>query len=262
MTRLFLTGTPRSGNTWLRRLLVGALELQEFAVHRPTDLDWDSLPDRCVVGLHWLRADTPEAMLSERGFRSLLVVRHPLDVLISVLHFCGFNESTRQWLDGMNGDETGIIGTHPTSAAFRDYCLSDRAAALLSVGVSWSDPSGREPVPIVRYERLVADPVGEMRGLLRTLGEPERAPLADVVELNELHNVRRSPSNEHFWHFWIGHPGYWKRLLPAPLVGEIAERHAHVFDALGYSCDADPALTVQTADANWAQVARPLTPPA
>jgi hypothetical protein len=188
------------------------------------------------------------------------VVRHPLDVLISVLHFSGFNESTRQWLDGMNGDETDIIGTQPTSAAFRNYCLGDRAAALLSVGVSWSDPSGGEAIPIVRYEQLVADPVGEMRALMGAIGETERAPLSEVVESNELHNVRRSPSNEHFWHFWIGHPGYWRRLLPAPLVREIAERHAGVFDALGYSCDPDPELTVQTADANWAQVARPLKP--
>lgn len=42
--RVAILATPRSDNTWLRRLLALSFGLSYIAVHRPGDVDWDGLP--------------------------------------------------------------------------------------------------------------------------------------------------------------------------------------------------------------------------
>ena len=66
--RIAIVSTPRSGNMWLRRLLVVAYGLQETAAHTPADVDWEAVPERCVLQMHWRR--TPEALdlFARHGF--------------------------------------------------------------------------------------------------------------------------------------------------------------------------------------------------
>ena len=51
--RVAIVSTPRSGNTWLRHLLMRLYDIPGLAVHSPAELDWALLPDRCVFQLHW-----------------------------------------------------------------------------------------------------------------------------------------------------------------------------------------------------------------
>src|SRR5690349_4298988 len=64
-----LLGTPRSGNTWLRRLLAAAHGLEQFAVHRPEELDWAGLPARFIVQLHRKRQPSLLDLLDRHGVR-------------------------------------------------------------------------------------------------------------------------------------------------------------------------------------------------
>ena len=204
--------------------------------------------------MHWRRTPALTRRLREGGFHVMTVVRHPLDVLLSVLQFCLHDDSTMGWLGGEAGDERPIRGAMPGSAAFLDYAVGPRAAALLAVGPDWAaDPD----CILVRYEELVADAPGELRRIAEALGEPDRRSAAEVAAAATLPAMRARTGVAH--HFWQGRPGLWRALLTAPSAGRIAEAHRDCFAALGYVCDPDPELTPAQADANWLKLVWPQT---
>jgi hypothetical protein len=60
-------------------------------------------------------------------------------------------------------------------------------------------------------------------------------------------------------HFWTGRPGLWRQLFTSEQVKKIYVRHQAVFEALGYSCEADASLSQASADENWRKHALPAT---
>ena len=109
--RLAVVSTPRSGNTWFRRLAAAAYRLDEWAVHNPRDLDWAGLSSRCILQIHWHRAEPFLSLLERYQFRVAVLSRHPLDVLISILHFAPHEPDTARWLEGEAGGETAVAGS-------------------------------------------------------------------------------------------------------------------------------------------------------
>src|SRR5262245_65691843 len=90
--RVAVVSTPRSGNSWLRRLLdhvygFSASDRGELPLYNPLEAPWPDLPARCVIMTHWRRAGPLPALLEEHGFRVVTLARDPLDVLISILHY-------------------------------------------------------------------------------------------------------------------------------------------------------------------------------
>jgi hypothetical protein len=247
--RVAIVSTPRSGNTWLRSLLADAYELPEVAIHNPADVDWNTLPPDCVLQIHWHRTASFVRTLQEAGFRILTLVRHPLDVLLSILQFCQHDRSTLRWLDGENGNERPLYGAMPGSAAFAAYATGGRAAALLSVSTQWWQAPD---VCRLRYEALVADPAGQLGGVAEALGAVPRRPLAEVVGRATVPELRVRFKVDH--HFWQGRPGLWKTLLTAAAADRIARAQRDAF-ACGYACDPDPQLTPEQADAAWVGLA-------
>ena len=217
-----------------------------FAVHRPDDLNWTDLPEECVVQLHWHRTPAFVHRLREEGFRVVCLTRHPLDVLISILQFCLYDDSTLQWLNGEGGSERPIQGAMPGSALFQEYGAGPRAAALMTVSREWASAPG---CLRVRYEDLVADAQGELQRIAEALGEPSRRPIAEVVESATIPKLRVRINSAH--HFWQGCPGLWRSLLIRPVVERFAEAHHGYCAELGYSCAADPLFAAAHADANW-----------
>src|SRR6185295_14663912 len=98
--RIAVVSTPRSGNSWLRRMLAESLQLEENAVHRPEDVDWPELPERAVLQIHWRPDRDFVSRLEQHAFRPVVIARHPLDTLISILAFSQHENSTKHWLDG------------------------------------------------------------------------------------------------------------------------------------------------------------------
>jgi hypothetical protein len=225
--RLLLVSTPRSGNTWFRRLLGRALDSKEFAVHRPCDLNWSELPPSCIVQMHWRVKPDVWKISRDFGFQPIVIVRHPLDVLISILHFCNFELETNHWLGGEGGDEVSIRGKDPTDHAFAAYATGPRAAALLSVSATWMD----QPIPHVRFEELVATTETELRKFLWRVGAEPVRPLPDVIDANTLKKSRSTSENHHFWQ---GRPGLWSRLIDKDLAYRIHAVHSDAFASLGY----------------------------
>ncbi len=248
MTRLAIVSTPRTGNTWLRYLLSDVYGAAHTAVHNPADLDWDRLPDDFVLQLHWHRVEPFVSALRDRGFAIMSTARHPLDVLVSILHFAPREPLTRRWLEGEAGDEAALSGAGPQSEVFLRYARSGRAAALLSLTPEWwADPH----VVRVRYEDLVADPVGELDRLVGITGVLRRGSTEGAVDRSRIERLRPTCPNQHFWR---GQPGLWRSLLLPDHARAIVRSHAPVFGALGYDCDPDPGLSEWSARDNWSRV--------
>jgi hypothetical protein len=230
---------------WLRRLLVAAYGLEERSAHTPHELDWDALPDECVLQLHWHRTADFLTLLGRHGFVVAVLARHPLDVLVSILHFAPHEPQTARWLDGEAGDESAILGSEPVSEAFLAYATGPRARALLSVTPEWW-PHARTRV---RYEDLVADPARELERIARALAARPVVPAADAASAVRFPELQREASNQHFWQ---GRAGLWRHLLPPDVARTIAAAQPAVA-ALGYEVDAD-GPTTEEARARWAEL--------
>jgi hypothetical protein len=248
--RLAVIGTPRSGNTWLRLMLAGAYGCESLASHRVDEVPWLALPGDVVVQLHQPADSDVGALLEEHGFRVVALARHPLDVLLSILHFASHDPSPARWLEGA-GDELAIAGASPLDAAFLDYATGPRATALLAISRDWWT---RDGALRLRYEDLHRDAAAELGRLTEAIGAPARRELAAVVAANSLERLRPSSTNHHFW---LGRPGHWRRILTGSPARKIEAAQPESFTLFDYVCDPDPELDPVTAQANWLRIARP-----
>jgi hypothetical protein len=250
--RVAIVSTPRSGNTWLWHLLTALYDAPGMAAHHPADVPWDNLPDDLVLQLHWRRTDAFLIRLQQQGFQVVVLARHPLDVLISILHFVVHDANTSLWLAGEGGNEQTIRGAMPRSTGFLEYARSPRAAALLAVGREWWSASGCHQV---RYEELSRDPVSELERLVKALGRAPRKTSAEAVETCTIPRLRARWQTNHY--FWLGKTGLWRCLLPvadAEALGPALQSNLSVY---GYPFDPDPALTGLQADHNWVDLIWP-----
>jgi Sulfotransferase domain len=246
--RVAVLSTPRSGNTWLRHLLMQAYDAVGIVVFSPTEVDWSALPERCVLQVHWPRRPSFLERLEEYGFQIVALARHPLDVLISILHFA-LHHSTARWLEGEGGNEASILGAMPGSAAFQEYACGPRATALLDVTRQWWQAAGSYRL---HFEDLVADPGTQLDTLVDHLGFDPRASLASAIESTSLDKLRAFTQAPQ--HFWQGKPGLWRRLFTAADARAIYLAHEELFAELGYECNPDLDLSAAQADANWIQL--------
>lgn len=225
--KLLLISTPRSGNTWLRMMLADLYQLEQFAEHTPDALDWNQLPARSIVQLHWERTPEFTAQLAEAGFEALTIARHPLDVLLSILQFAAHEPQTAMWLSARGGNEDAIHGKDAGSEEFHAYATGPRAASLLSVTPQWWNvPGGLQ----VRYEELVRDPEEALAAVIGRYGPPLKA-FDQVLPAITMDKLRAKSTNNHFWK---GSPGHWKSLMARDLVAAIGQAHSGVFEQLGY----------------------------
>jgi hypothetical protein len=245
--RLAVVSTPRSGNSWFRHMLAEVLELEQLAVHRPDEVDWRQLAPRAVLQLHWLPNEAFVSLLEQHDFRPVVLARHPLDVLISILAFSQHDDSTLNWLGGNGGNERSIAGASPTSEAFLSYATGPRAKALLRISAEWWQACN---VCRVRYEDLVADTLSQLANILATLGLSARKPLREVAAKATPENMR-GLSVDMLYHVWQAQAGLWKRLLTSREVGPICETHQDVLKILGYTCQADESLKSADAQLAW-----------
>jgi hypothetical protein len=247
--RLFILCTPRTGNTWLRLLLSDLLQLPGKAVHNPEEVPWGSLLPDCMYSGHWPRVPSFEEQLRQHGFRVIVCMRHPLDVLVSILHFATANQSSQRWLEGLEGDERPIYGAMPGSRAFRAYAAGPRVQALFSVSRDWASLPG---VQVVRYEDLLSDTPGRLQHLLASLDATPQRPIAEVVQKHQFAELRSRDRSA--FHFWRGMAGGWRHFLTAEQARGLAAPHTDVFAHFGYSVDPDPTLDEETAERRWIEM--------
>jgi hypothetical protein len=240
-----IIATPRSGTTWLRSLLGSLYGLQDVVCDAPAEISWSDLPERCVLHLHW--GPEPEflAHLRRHDVHTITIARHPLDVLISILHFCTTWPGTSRWLGGRCGNEDSIRGALPTSNEFRKYAAGPRAQALVSVTRDWWSVADCQKL---RYEDLVSDPLAEFARLAAILERAEPEAIRAAVTGNSFERLKPRAQNQHYWR---GTPGEWRRFLPASLARELVLACTASFELLNYTCEPDETVTGAQADLLW-----------
>ncbi len=244
LTRLFLACTPRTGNTWFRASFAHLTGLANLSAYFPGDVPWELLPADCSLSMHWHRTLPFEGFLRQHGFRIMVMARHPLDVLLSILSYVQRDEAgTRRWLEGECGDERSLVGATPASDAFVRYALGWRAATLFDVSAVWAPRAAVH----VHYERLVREPHAEFGRICTALGLQPQVDVGTVTALYTPDAMRKAVPV----HYWQGTPDLWKRLIVPELAAAIRERHPTAFETFGYACDPDPELTAAQAEANW-----------
>lgn len=217
---------------------------KEFAAHSPREIPWDEAEAPCIVAMHWHRTPDFAEFLLSKGFETIVIVRNPLDILISILHFAQHEPATAQWLLGEGGDERALQGLDPASPAFLDYSLSPRASLLLHVSAEWYAPA-REAV---RYESLAADPEGTLELTARSLNIEPVVAASQVVRQHSLDHMRKLPRQ----HSWRGEPGLWRRLILPDYRHAIYRRYQSLFELWDFDKPDDLPLTREQAKANWA----------
>jgi hypothetical protein len=223
--RIAVIGSPRSGNSWVRFVLADILGLQQLAVHNYVELD--SVPVRCILQLHWYREPNLQRFLRDRCFKTLVLARHPLDVLVSVLNFIRHEPETARWLEGDAEIPQDLAGQPPTSRKFLRYAKSFGAANLLGVSYQW----WRDPDAIkVRYEELVQCPDEALLNLARAF-DPAASDENDAIGRFDLPFFQKLPNK----HGWQGRAGLWRQLIVYSDARAIYRRHKPMFDLMGYS---------------------------
>jgi hypothetical protein len=110
------------------------------------------LPPKCCLQIHWYREPNFQRFLHLHSFHIVTLRRHPLDILISVLHFIQHEPQTAVWLKGNAEIPAQLSGEAPTSDAFLEWAISWGAENLLSISYQWAHhPSAIK----LSYEELV-----------------------------------------------------------------------------------------------------------
>ena len=246
--RIAFVGSPRSGNVWLHRILMDLLSLPAIGHHEPHEVAWNDLPSRCILQLHWKPERGFRDKLAYHKFIPMVLHRHPLDLLISILHFCRHEPQTACWLGGLGGDENKIIYAAPTDNAFVEYACSERARVLLNLSGDWTKQAG---TVALHYEQLVADPMQTISSSITCLGlvvDPSAIKVA--LDKNTLPVLQQWAN----LHGWMGRPGLWRQLILAKDAAIIEQAHKNVFSAQGYRMEPDKSLTSSESLKLWESI--------
>lgn len=223
--RVAVISTPRCGNTWVRSVLGEILKLEQFAVHNYAELK--SIPDRAIVQLHWYREPGFQRFLRDYGFKTIVLTRHPLDVLVSILNFIRYEPLTARWLEGNAEIPPSLIGQSPTSKEFLRYATSWGAENVLSISYQWWHDADALKL---RYEHLVRLPQQALLSLARVF-DATAVDENGAIDRYDLSFFQRLPNR----HGWQGHPGLWRELIPYLDARTIYKRHKRLFDVMDYS---------------------------
>jgi len=222
--RVAVISTPRSGNTWVRSVLGDILKLEQLAVHNYAELK--SIPDRAIVQVHWYREPGFQRFLRDYGFKTLVLARHPLDVLVSVLNFIRHEPLTARWLEGNADIPPSLVGQPPTSKEFLRYATSWGAENLLSISYQWWHDADAVKV---RYEQLVQQPPQTLLQLAQMFDPAARDQ--GVIGRYDLPFFQNLPNR----HGWQGRPGLWRELIVYVDARNIYNRHRRLFEVMNYS---------------------------
>ena len=188
------------------------------------------------------------SLLDRYRFRVVVLSRHPLDVLISILHFAP-RAADGAVARGRGGRPDRDHDALPCSQAFLEYATGPRAAALLGVSHKWRRATGCHNL---RYEDLVHDPAGE----LMRLGEGAQSAgrTRGHRQGNRRQLTEKPPSNQPQPAFLARSTGPLEGPSPRDGSPPNRTRPCRGFESGWLRCDPDESLDRRRADANWFQL--------
>lgn len=212
-------GYPKSGNTWLCRLLAQALgcpALGYLGRNNPKDLAQDGQARESSLAV--LKSHHSFRVLARSGVEVVHVARDPRDVAVSAA-FYFFREAPERF-----------------EQAVAMLVRKSRRARVDFRQASWAD----HVEPFVgaqgtRYETLLENPAGELSRLTAGLGfEPPPGRIAQACEDQSFGKLRQLESPAAPGFFRAGTAGRYADFLSADQIARIESRSAALMERLGY----------------------------
>ncbi|CAM3038494.1 glycosyltransferase family 1 protein [Rariglobus hedericola] len=151
--------------------------------------------------------------LQHHGFKTVMLLRHPLDALLAFAQ-----------------TQLGIDRTKPASAAFRDFVVSESARTALSTCVQWNC---LEACHVIRHEDFAQAPDHALKHLRSHLGD-ERAHAIEIPPLLE-----------------CDAPGLWAEVTPADTVKAAYAFHQQTFVLLDYPEPSHASPSAEACEQTW-----------
>ena len=178
MTEIIVVGFPKSGNTWITRLLADALDWPVRGIHEARPLSEQGQPHKdghLIRQLHLQPeshgSDHPAVASAwtlnvdavKEHHKVIHIMRDPRDVAVAIDHYWGLKNLHRTITDVM------AVGGHPLwGRGWVEYIEAWRKTSI--------------PVLETRYEWLHADTLLELQRILDRLDVKAVKPLGEVIE--------------------------------------------------------------------------------
>jgi hypothetical protein len=162
---LFVAGLPKSGTTWLERLLTSVPGYRKWIPGYIPQTGHDLLPDTLtdppfgytVTRVHTRPRDRNVRILHETGRPYVILYRDPRDIVVSS-YFYARNDAEVQY------HERALELDLP---AWIDMFLYERLEAYLEWCIGWLEKRDPQRGAVFRYEDLLRDTTGELSKILR-----------------------------------------------------------------------------------------------
>ena len=234
--RILILSTPKTGNTWLARLLSAIYDLPQQGLLHPFDPKQAAALGGRWVLFHHVRP-TPEILDWIEEINPVLVtaIRHPADILVSLYHHVRRFQAAEI--------EASALRAMLTSPYERSEILSDASGSFqddLECSLSWMR-TGR--VHTVRYEDLWRDAHRELARVTSLICPVPERNIDLAIERCDFSLMRRL-AGKHGGFFREGKVGGWPQVLPEDVCeGLCREPYQALIEELGYSMDpADPII--------------------
>lgn len=221
--KLVIFGLQKAGNTWLLALLSDIFELPPyFNVHDQRQRD-----GRGVVSTH----DPLSVTIAARPdfVHGVCLIRDLRDIVVSYFHY--------MQTDSFQSD-VPFAKYSDIETFYYDWFLA-RMVPAHSYHTYWDDYASHG-VPVLRYERLVADPRKELVRLFERWGQPfDAARVASAIERNSFEKLKEKgrmigDTAIGSSHFRRGKAGSYKDELPTAILDDINRRFGAVLLRWGY----------------------------
>jgi hypothetical protein len=256
--KIVIVSTPKTGNTWLKRLLAHVYDLPIVRIGIGFDpVELDGLGQRWIAHQHYVACSDVREYGRRHGLVFVTTIRHPCDALLSKFHHARNFGHRLAWADI---DRSPILlrdgatpGKHTAS-----YII-DGFSTLLDISIGWVR-SGQSH--IARYEDLRRDPVATLQELTAAICPVQEERIDAAVQACGIGKMRETWQASHKF-FREGKVGGWREALPGPIV----ELFRHLapypsqFAELGYSLDQDQPLSEATAGMDGDQETGLVQPP-
>jgi glycosyltransferase involved in cell wall biosynthesis len=214
---IWLASFPRSGNTFFRNILYQVYGLESSTFHRdPQYPVIENYADYPFVKTHLLPADiTP----SDPGIKKVYLVRDGRDALVSMAHHK--KDIIRPGTDFYNNLLESILGLEDADfGGWSDNVKQWHAAADI----------------IIRYEDLIADPIGQVERLRDIVGLPpareDKLPSFEKLKFGQpKYGGERGKQQRAFRR---GKSGSWRDEMPEELEQLFWDLHGDAMQLMGY----------------------------
>jgi hypothetical protein len=232
--KIIVTGTPKTGSTWVRHLLAALYELP--MANLPADFkshDWAAMGPRWVGQQHYHPQRELREIAAQHGIIFVTPIRHPGDVLVSLRAHMQSHASSglTDPLHSMLLDPADVYGENSLQFVKTGFFF------MLHMSIEWLRGGWSHPI---RYESLWRSPVGALQALAQRIApmpvkRVQHALCASEINLMQsTYDVRRNFVRK-------GGIGSWVDVLPEN-IRALLETHSpypEQFAALEYTMDAD-----------------------